>query len=359
MTDIFSSVQLGDIRLPNRIVMAPMTRCRAGSQDEPTDLVVDYYRQRASAGLIISEGVQPSIHGKGYYRTPGIHSALQIERWRAVNDSLKAAGGRMVMQLMHCGRASVAANKDPDAETVAPSAIASRNPIYTINGMTNCEVPRALETAEIAGVVEEFATACRNAVEAGFDGIELHATSGYLPMQFLSTGTNRRTDRYGGSPANRARFVIEALEAMAAAVGPGRIGLRISPANPFNDITDDEAADTYSHLLRSVDGLGLAYVHIIDLPTPGIDPLPFVRANWSGPVIANNDLTFESARRILADGRADAVSFGRYFVSNPDLVERFRTGAPLAPVDRQTLYAGEARGFTDYPTYAEALKISA
>lgn len=351
MTGIFSPLRLGDLTLANRIVMAPMTRCRAGDRDEPTADVAEYYRQRAGAGLIVSEGVQPSIHGKGYFRTPGIHASEQIAAWRAVADGVHAAGGAIVMQLMHCGRVGAPANKDPRAETVAPSAVRCRSDIFTAAGIAPCAAPRALETREIADVIEEHAAAARNARDAGFDGVELHCASGYLPMQFLSTGTNLRTDRYGGSPTNRARFVIETLEAMAAAIGPGRVGFRISPGNRFNDMEDETPAQTHGALLRAVDPLGLAYAHVINSPVPGIDPMPFARANWSGPVIGNHELTLESARGMLADGLADAVSFGRLYVSNPDLVARFRLGAPLAKPDRRTLYEGEAAGFIDYPAF--------
>lgn len=349
MTDLFSPLRLGDLSLSNRIVMAPMTRCRAGDRDEPTAEVAQYYRQRSSAGLIVSEGVQPSVHGKGYFRTPGIHEPEQIAAWQAVTRGVRALGGSMVMQLMHCGRVGAPANKHAAAQTVAPSAIRSRADVYTVNGMAPCPVPRALETGEIAGIVEEHAGAARNAVATGFDGVELHCTSGYLPMQFLATGTNQRTDRYGGSPANRARFVVEVLEALAAAIGPGRVGFRISPGNTFNDMTDDTPAETYGALLAAVDGLGLAYVHVINAPIAGLDPLPFVRRRWRGAVIGNNDLTLERARAMLAHGLADAASFGRLYISNPDLVERFRSGAPLAEPDRRTFYAGDAKGFIDYP----------
>jgi len=352
MVDIFSPLRLGELALSNRIVMAPMTRCRAGDQDEPTADVAEYYRQRASAGLIVSEGVQPSIHGKGYYRTPGIHDPVQIEGWSRVTRGVRDAGGAIVMQLMHCGRVGAVGNKDPRAETVAPSAVPSRHGIYTAAGMSDCPMPRALETYEIAGVIDEQAKATRNARAAGFDGVELHCTSGYLPMQFLATGTNRRTDRYGGSPEKRARFVIETLEAMAAAIGPGRVGFRISPGNRFNDMEDDEPVETYRALLLAVDRLGLAYVHVINTPIPGLDPLPFVRRHWNGPVIGNNELSVESARQMLNGGLADAASFGRLYISNPDLVERFRSGAPLIEPDRRTFYAGGPAGLIDYPTLA-------
>lgn len=349
MTDIFSPVTFGDIKLANRVVMAPMTRCRAGARDEATLAMVEYYRQRASAGLIVSEGVQPSIHGKGYFRTPGIHDDHQIQSWRAVTEGVHAQGGSIVMQLMHCGRVGAPSNKDPMAQTIAPSAIRSRADIYTVGGMAPCAEPRALATHEIADVIAEQAAAGRNARRAGFDGVELHCTSGYLPMQFLSTGTNQRTDQYGGSPLNRARFVIETLEALAEAIGPGRVGFRISPGNSFNDMEDETPAQTYAALLDAADRMGLAFVHVINASIPGLDHLPFVRGHWSGPVIGNNDLTLESARAMLATDLADAASFGRLYISNPDLVERFRAGAPLNEPDRRTFYAGEEKGFIDYP----------
>jgi len=351
MSDIYSAVRLGDIELANRIVMAPMTRDRAGTDDEPTDLMVEYYRQRATAGLIITEGTQPSAAGKGYFRTPGIHSEIQIEGWRKVAKAVHAEDGHIVMQLMHCGRASVRANKAPDAETVAPSAIRCRDLIPGPDGVpVQTDMPRALETREIANVIAEYAQAARNARAAGMDGVELHCTSGYLPMQFLSTGTNLRGDRYGGITANRIRFVVETLEALADAVGPGRVGFRIFPGNPLNDVQDADPVDTYGSLLRTVNGIGLAYVHLIHFPTPPLDSLALIRSNWSGPVVVNNNLKLDSAKALLDSGQADAVSFGRPFISNPDLVERFRFAAPLARQDRSTFYTGEARGYTDYPT---------
>jgi N-ethylmaleimide reductase len=353
MADIFSPVRLGAFQLANRIVMAPMTRARAGAQDEPTELMAEYYRQRAEAGLIITEGTQPSAAGKGYWRTPGIHSAIQIEGWRRIADAVHGKGGAIVLQIMHVGRASIRANKHPDAGTVAPSAIACRDMIAGPDGQPAApETPRALETAEIPALIEEFAQAARNARAAGLDGVELHCTSGYLPMQFLSTGSNRRTDRYGGSTPNRIRFVVEAIEAMAAAIGPDRVGFRIFPGNPYNDMQDDDPADTYGTLAEALDPLGLAYLHLIHYPTPALDALTLVRPRWSGPIIANNNLNLESARDLLDDGQVDAVSFARPFISNPDLVARFRHAAPLTRQDRDTFYAGEARGYTDYPCWS-------
>ena len=353
MTDIFSPVQLGDIHLANRVVMAPMTRDRAGPGDVPTDIMVEYYRQRAGAGLIVTEGTQPSAVGKGYWRTPGIHSEAQVAGWRKVADAVHGEGGRIVMQLMHVGRAAVQANKDAAAETVAPSAIRCPDPIPGPDGVpVETVMPRALETDEIAGVIADYVAAARNAIRAGLDGVELHCASGYLPMQFLSSNTNQRTDRYGGSVENRVRFVVEVLEAMAAAIGPGRVGFRICPGVRFNGMDDADPHETYATLLRAADGKGLAYCHLMHVPLEGQDALDLVGENWTGKLIFNRGLTLESAQAVLAAGKADAASFGYLFIGNPDLVERFRTGAPLASASRGTFYTGSGDdhvGYTDYP----------
>lgn len=353
MTDIFSPVRLGDLNLANRVVMAPMTRDRAGPQDEPTDHMVEYYRQRAGAGLIITEGTQPSPSGKGYWRTPGIHDPVQVEGWRKVAEAVHGKGGRIVMQLMHVGRASVRANKAATAETVAPSAIPCPDPIPGPDGVpVPTEMPRALEAGEIPEVIAQYVEAARNAREAGIDGVELHCASGYLPMQFLSSNSNQRCDAYGGSAENRVRFVVETLSALARAIGPGRVGFRICPGVTFNGMADADPAETYATLLRGLDGLGLAYCHLIHIPNAGFDSLDLVRANWSGPVIENCGLTLERAQVVLAEGKADAVSFGLPFIGNPDLVERFRKGVALSKADRGTFYTGhgdDARGYTDYP----------
>jgi len=356
MTEIFSPGKLGQIEIANRVVMAPMTRDRAGPGDVPTDVMVEYYRQRAGAGLIVTEGTQPSRVGKGYWRTPGIHSDEQVAGWRKVTDAVHAEGGRIVVQLMHVGRAAVQANKDADAETIAPSAIRCPDLIPGPDGVpVETVMPRALETGEIAGVIADYVAAARNAIRAGMDGVELHCASGYLPMQFLSSNTNQRTDRYGGSVENRVRFVVEVMEAMAEAIGPGRVGFRICPGVKFNGADDANPHETYATLLRALDGKGFAYCHLMHIDLAGQDPLDLVNANWAGPVIFNRGLTLESARAVLAAGKADAVSFGYLFIGNPDLVERFRTGAPLVKAGRANFYTGEGddhRGYTDYPTLA-------
>lgn len=348
---LFEPVQLGELKLANRIVMAPMTRSRAGEGDAPTALNTEYYRQRASAGLIVSEGAQPSIHGKGYCRTPGIHTEAQIAGWRAVTGAVHAEGGSMVAQIMHCGRVGSRLNKDPDAETVAPSAVRANGKIYTdAAGMVDFDEPRALRLDEIPGVIGEYAHATRSALAAGFDGVELHCTSGYLPAQFLSTGTNRRSDAYGGSAANRVRFVIEALEAMIAVAGSARVGMRICPGNPFNDLHDDDPNETFATLLDAVRPLRLAYLHVIRSPRRDLDAFALARTHFGGPLIVNDGFDQARAERVLAAGEAAAVSFGRAYLGNPDLVRRMREGLALADFDAATLYTPGPKGYTDYPS---------
>jgi N-ethylmaleimide reductase len=346
--NLFEPTRLGDIELGNRIVMAPMTRSRANADDAPTALAVEYYRQRASAGLIVTEGTQPSPNGKGYLRTPGIHNARQVEAWRAVTDAVHAEGGRIVLQIMHVGRVASHLNKAPDAETVAPSAVRAKGKMFTDAGMMDFDTPRALRTEEIAGVIGEFVQASRLAMDAGFDGVELHCTSGYLPAQFLSSGTNLRTDRYGGDAGGRVRFVVETLEAMASAVGAGKVGFRICPGNPFNDIHDDDPANTYGRLLDALSPLGLAYLHLIDVANPQVDSLALAGTHWRGNLILNESLTRERAEHLLDRGAATAFSFGRPFIANPDLVRRMREDLPLAEFDLSTLYTPGPVGYTDY-----------
>ncbi len=346
---LFEPVQLGDILLANRVVMAPMTRSRAGPGDVPTELNVEYYRQRASAGLIVSEGVQPSANGKGYCRTPGLHTEAQVAGWRAVNDAVHAEGGRIVAQIMHCGRVGSHLNKDPGAETVAPSAVRAKGQIYTdAAGMVDLDEPRALRLDEIPGVIGEYRHATQCALQAGFDGVELHCTSGYLPAQFLSTGTNLRTDAYGGSVQNRVRFVLEVLEAMTAVAGSGRVGMRICPGNPFNDLHDENPHETFATLLDAVSPMKLAYLHVIRSPRRSLDAFALAREHFRGALIVNDGFDRESADRVLGAGEAAAVSFGRSYIGNPDLVRRLREGLPLADFDLATLYTPGPKGYTDY-----------
>ncbi|MBS0255293.1 MAG: alkene reductase [Proteobacteria bacterium] len=347
---LFSPQSLGALRLANRVIMAPMTRDRAGLGDMPTDLMVEYYRQRAGAGLIVTEGVQPCPEGKGYWRTPGIHSPGQVEGWRRVAEAVHGAGGLIAMQLMHCGRVVVPANRGFTAEVVAPSAIRCPAQVPGPDGApADCAEPRALAAEELPAVAEQFAQAARNARAAGIDAVELHCASGYLINQFLNPASNQRTDAYGGSAENRARFPAMVVRALAQAVGADRVGIRISPGNPYNAMDPADPAATFGPFLDALGDLPLAWVHVVDMSLPDLDTLAFVRAHWAGPVIANNMLKADSAEALLQAGRAEAVSFGRAFIANPDLVARMQAGAPLAKPDFSLLYTGEARGYTDYP----------
>ena len=348
MPGLFDPVSIGPVTLRNRVVMAPMTRSRAGANDEPTALNVEYYRQRANAGLVISEGVYPMPDGKGYCRTPGICTPEQIAGWRAVTDAVHAEGGLFCMQLMHCGRVGHPDNKLPGTDAVAPSAIRANAEIFTEGGMKPLMEPRALRLEDIPEVIAGYQQATRNAFEAGSDLVELHCTSGYLPAQFLSTGTNKRTDRYGGSLENRARFVIEVLEAMSAVAGPERVGIRICPGNPFNDLQDDNPRETFDYLLSQIGGMGLAYLHAIRA-TPGIDVVAMRKAHFPGPFIINDSFDGASANAIIEKGDADLVAFGRHYISNPDLVQRLQKGLPLAPFNPRTMYTPGPEGYTDYP----------
>lgn len=348
--DIFSSLTLGELQLANRIVMAPMTRSRADIDAVPTDVMVDYYAQRASAGLIISEGIAPSASGLGYCRTPGLFNEVQVAAWARVTEAVHAAGGKIVAQLMHVGRVASHHNKPKDSETVAPSAIAARGEIYTDKaGMVPLDKPRPLRTGEIAWIISDYRQATVNARAAGFDGVELHCTSGYLPAQFLSTGTNQRHDDYGGSTHNRCRFPLETLAAMTSVAGSGRVGMRICPDNPFNDLSDDDPQDTFEHLLRESRRLDLAYLHVIRMPAGRVDNIELGRRFFRDRLIVNESYSLEEARREIASGATAAVSFGRPYIANPDLVERFRVGAALADFNMGTLYTGGVEGYSDYP----------
>ena len=346
---LFSPVQAGRYTLANRLVMAPMTRSRADpATGVPSDLVQVYYAQRAGAGLIISEGIYPSAMGKGYFGTPGIHSDAQVAGWKNVTEAVHAKGGRIFAQIMHTGRISDPSFLPGGATPVAPSAVKPNGQSFTAEGMKSHVTPRALETKEIPGIIAEYAEAARRAIEAGFDGVELHAASGYLPMQFLSSGTNLRTDQYGGSAANRARFAIEALDAMAKAVGADRVGIKISPEMQFNDISDANPQETYTTLARAIGGMGLAYLHVGLFGTP-VDYHGLLKPLFKGAYFAGGGLDQAKAEALIASGKADAAVFGGLFLANPDLPERFRRGVPLNTPDQATFYTGGAKGYIDYP----------
>jgi len=348
--NLFTELSLGKIELSNRMVMAPMTRSRAEDDDCVSELHVDYYAQRASAGLIVTEGVHPSVDGKGYCRTPGIYNQAQIDAWRKVTDAVHARGGKIVCQLMHCGRVASHLNKATGAETLAPSPIAANAKIFTEQaGMATMDAPRALTTAEVLEVVEQYRQATENAYAAGFDGVELHCTSGYLPAQFLSTGSNHRVDQYGGSLDNRLRFVLQVLQAMVSVDGGDRVGMRICPGNPFNDLHDNDPEETFSVLLERVSEMGLAYLHVIRMASTGLDNVALAKAHFNGPIIVNDSYSAEEAEEVLQDDRVAAVSFGRLFIANPDLVDRVEKGQAFNRLDAATLYSAGSKGFTDYP----------
>lgn len=348
--DLMTPLELGALRLRNRIVMAPMTRSRSDEAAMPNALMREYYRQRASAGLIITEGIAPSANGLGYCRTPGIYNDAQVAGWRSITDAVHAEGGSIVAQIMHVGRVASHYNKPEGSETVAPSAIPAKAKMYTDQaGMQDMDTPRALTLEEIPGIIDEYRQATANALAAGFDAVELHCTSGYLPAQFLSTGTNQRQDHYGGSVENRARFVLEVLESMIAVAGPGRVGMRICPGNPFNDLQDDDPQETFDYLLGKASGLEMAYLHVIRAPKGPVDNLALGRKHFAGRLIGNESFSLEEAEAAIAAGDLQAVAFGRPFIANPDLVVRWERKLPLAEFDLSNLYTPGAEGYTSYP----------
>lgn len=352
MSSLFSPISLGDLVVPNRIAMAPMTRSRAGADAVPAAFTARYYADRADAGLLITEGTGPSAMGTGYARTPGIYNDTQIAAWRNITDAVHAKGGRIFLQIMHVGRIAHSANRTTTEAPVAPSAIRAEGQMWTdAQGMQPNDMPRALETGEIAGVIEEFAQATRNAVNgAGFDGVELHAASGYLPNQFLATGSNKRTDVYGGSVENRIRFVVEALESMTKAAGAsGKVGIKVSPGMPFNDIQDEDPIGTHLALAQAINGMKLAYLHVM---RTGIGAETALRGAYKGPLLVGGGLDKQQAEAGLASGAFDVAVFGVKYLANPDLVARLRTDAPLNAPDNSTFYTPGEKGYNDYPALA-------
>ena len=362
-----SPIALGEIDAPNRIFMAPLTRSRSKQPgDIPWALNAEYYRQRAGSGLIISEATQVSPQGKGYAFTPGIHSDEQIAGWKQVTDAVRDTGGRIFLQLWHVGRIS---HKDlqPSGEApVAPSAIAAKSQTYTSaeSGMVPTSTPRALETSEIPGIVEQFRIGAQNAKKAGFDGVEIHGANGYLLDQFTRDGTNKRTDSYGGSIENRIRLPLEVAEAVAEVWGPGRVGYRMSPLGQFNDLSDSTPFETFGALAEGLGKLGLAYLHNVEAfggaprDAEAERVIAEVRTrfkNAGGSIyISNGGLTPEEAEARLVKGLADAVAFGTLFISNPDLPARIERGGPYNEADQSTFYGGAEKGYTDYPSLEEA-----
>ena len=348
MSPLFTPVQVGRYTLANRMVMAPMTRSRAGDDGVPSELAATYYGQRAGAGLIITECAYVSPMGRGYVRTPGIQTDAQVTAWKKVADAVHGKGGRIFMQLWHTGRISHPALLPGNAVPVAPSAIKPAGQSWTLTGPQDFVTPRALEIEEIAGIVRDFRNATRRALEAGFDGVELHAASGYLPEQFLSSGSNQREDPYGGTVENRARFILEVLDAMVAEAGSDRVGIKIAPEMNFNDITDANPQETYTYLVDQLRDRHLAYLHVALFGTP-VDYHALLRRRFKGAYLIGGGLDQQRAEAALADGRADAAVFGGAFLANPDLPERFRQGAPVNTPDPDTFYTPGPEGYIDYP----------
>ncbi|MEO9337818.1 alkene reductase [Mesorhizobium sp. SB112] len=356
-TTLFESYNLGSLILSNRIVMAPLTRNRAGPGFVPGDLTVEYYSQRASAGLLIAEATQISQQGQGYQDTPGIYSQAQIDGWRKVTDAVHAKGGRIFLQLWHVGRVSHIDLQEQGAAPVAPSAIPAKTKTFVNNAFVDVSEPRALELDELPGIVNDFRKAAANAIAAGFDGVEVHGANGYLLDQFAKDGANVRTDAYGGSVENRARLMLEVTAAVVDEIGAERTGIRISPVSPANGISSSDPQAQFDYIVDQLDALGIVYIHVVEGATGGprdVAPFDFgsLRQRFNNAYIANNGYDLELATAQLAEGKADLFAFGRPFIANPDLVERLKVSAPLAAFDQATLYGGGAAGYTDYPAIA-------
>jgi N-ethylmaleimide reductase len=354
---LFQPTHIGDIEVANRIVMAPLTRSRADEANGDTPgsaMNVDYYRQRSGAGLIISEGTQVSPVGKGYMATPGIYSDAQVEGWKPITQAVHDAGSKIIAQIWHVGRIT-----HPDltggAQPVAPSAIQPKVVAYTPNGKVDVPVPHALTAAEVKDVVQQFRQAAANAMRAGFDGVEIHGANGYLVDQFIRDGANQRTDDYGGSIENRCRFALEVVDACVAEIGAGRVGIRLSPLTPFNDLADSNPQAVFGYLIEALNQRGIAFIHFIEGATGGPRDLPgfdyaAARQAFKGTYIANNGYDRQMAIDAIESGKADAIAFGRMFISNPDLVERLKLNAALNEPNPSTFYTPGPVGYTDYPT---------
>ncbi|KRC27004.1 alkene reductase [Acidovorax sp. Root217] len=368
---LFDPIQVGDIHLANRIAMAPLTRNRAPNA-VPAEITATYYAQRASAGLLITEATAISHQGQGYADVPGLYGTEQLDAWKKVTTAVHKAGGKIVTQLWHVGRISHNDLQPDGGAPVAPSAIIAKSKTYLIDRATGkgsfapTSQPRALDASELPGIVHSYAAAARNAVEtAGFDGVEIHGANGYLLDQFLKTGANQRTDDYGGSIENRARLLLEATRAAVDAVGGGKVGIRLSPVTPANDIVDEDPQPLFDYVIRQLAQLRLAYIHVIEGATGGPRELPdrpfdyaalktaYREAGGKGAWMVNNAYDAGLAEKVVADGTADIVAFGKLYIANPDLVERLRTKAPLNAWDQSTFYGGGEKGYTDYPTLAE------
>jgi N-ethylmaleimide reductase len=356
---LFDPYKLGAITLSNRAVMAPLTRNRALAGMVPNPLAVDYYGQRASAGLLVTEASQVSQQGQGYQDTPGIYSKEQITGWKKVTDRVHERGGRIFIQLWHVGRISHVDLQINGRAPVAPSAIRAKGKTFVNGTFADVSEPRALALEEIPGIIESFKQGAANALEAGFDGVEIHGANGYLLDQFAKDGTNKRTDAYGGSIENRARLMLEVSKEVAAVAGAERTGIRISPVTPANDVSDSNPQPLFDHIVDQLNALKLVYIHVIEGATGGPrDVAPFdyasLRKRFKQTYMANNGYDIALADKMLDQGAADLIAFGKPFISNPDLVERLKAGAPLNEWDKNTFYGGGAKGYTDYPTLGQS-----
>ena len=354
MSALWSPVKIGKLELKHRLALAPMTRSRAKADGTPSDLAPEYYAQRASLGLLISEGTQPSDDGQGYTNTPGIYTDAQVAGWKKVTNAVHKAGGHIFIQLMHAGRVAHPDNTPHHRQPVAPSAISSDQPMFTPTGMQNTPTPRALTTAEVKQTVKDFAHAAKRAIEAGADGVEIHGANGYLVHQFMAPSSNNRTDEYGGSVENRARFAIEVAKAVAAEIGPERTGIRISPINPGVKVVEGpEAAEQYEYLVTELNKLNLAYVHILHTGQDAL--IASLRKIWKGPLLVNRpNAKVEDLDKDLKSGLADLVPVGKLGLANPDLVARLKSKAPLNEANPATFFTPGSAGFIDYPTLAVA-----
>ncbi len=352
--DLFEPYHLGDLRLANRMVMAPMTRNRAGKNGVVPPMMVTYYRQRASSGLIITESTPISPEGVGYPATPGIHAEAQAASWRRVNDAVHAAGGHIFIQLQHCGRISHPSLLPGNATPVAPSALRPAGQAVTYSGMQDFVTPRALDAGEIPGIVAQFRHAAEMAKHAGFDGVEVHGANGYLIDQFLRDGSNHRIDAYGGSAQNRMRLLNEILDAVCAVWPAQRVGVRLSPENSFNSMSDSDPQAHFGYFMEQLSPRGLAYVHVLEgdmMTKAGRLDYGGLRVRFSGTYIANNGYDLVRAQAAVRRGTADLIAFGIPFIANPDLVRRYRENLPLNAADQSTFYGGTEVGYTDYPIY--------
>lgn len=359
MATLFDGIKVGSLELNNRIIMAPMTRSRADDAGVQPGFVAEYYRQRASAGLIITEATNISPTARGYVRTPGIYTAAQIESWRKVADAVHRSDGKIFLQIFHTGRIALPDFQPANVQPVSASNVRAKGQNYTDAGMKDFVTPRELTTEEVKRTVQDFGAAAKSAIEAGFDGVELHGANGYLVHQFLGTNTNLRTDEYGGSQANRARFLLEVLDAMSAVIGAERVGVKLSPSVPFNDMREADAEEFYPFIIKKLNKRNLAYLHIgfEEAPTTEINWHKKLRPLYEGVYFANGGFTKATGEKLLADGSADAIVYGTLLLANPDLPERFAKNAELNAPDRATFYTPGEKGYTDYPSLEQVAHL--